>query len=93
MPVEYRVWVHPAKGGDDYFYAFETPHEALRFYNKVRFSAKYRQVERPLTATSTGKRWKERHTTSAEYAWFESSGRNEGSPFKATMDEILGFGS
>ncbi len=27
--LEYRVWCHPADGGDDYYYAFATAEEAL----------------------------------------------------------------
>ena len=87
MPVEYRVWVHPAKGGDDYFYAFKTPHEALAYYNKARFSSKYRIVEKPITATyDAGKKRlvREHPTTRAEYAYHESSGRN-------SIDEMLGL--
>ena len=87
MPVEYRVWVHPVKSGDDYYFAFKTPHAALAKYNAIRFSSKYAQVEKPITATfERGRKYyaKEHVTTHGEYAYYESSGRN-------SVDEMLGL--
>ena len=32
---EYRVWCHPAKGGDDYFYPFKTFAGAKNAYSRL----------------------------------------------------------
>lgn len=33
--LEYRVWCHPERGGDDYYYAFASYPDALRFSEKT----------------------------------------------------------
>ncbi len=33
--LEYRVWCHPEEGGDDYYYAFASYPDALRFSKKT----------------------------------------------------------
>lgn len=47
---EIRVWVHPAKGGDDYWYVFKTLKGASNWSKLNQNNPKYTRVETPLVA-------------------------------------------
>jgi hypothetical protein len=46
--LEYRVWCHPEDGGDDYYYAFASYPEALRFSQKLAGTKGIAIIEAPL---------------------------------------------
>jgi len=58
----YRVWVHPTKSGDDYYYRFKTLREAVIWYNKNKGNPKFAEVERPMIAVGD----KEKYITQKE---------------------------
>jgi hypothetical protein len=47
---EFRVWVHPVKGGDDYFFAFRSLNDAKDWSAEHQGDPKYKIVESPLIA-------------------------------------------
>jgi hypothetical protein len=48
--LEYRVWIHPKGGGDDYFHAFENYEDAKKF------SSSTKGAEKPLVLVKKGKK-------------------------------------
>lgn len=46
--LEYRVWCHPAGGGDDYYYAYASADEALACEEREARNAEVARVEPPL---------------------------------------------
>jgi putative acetyltransferase len=88
--LEYRVWCHPERGapdeyeGEDYFYAFETYEEALRFSQDTPGAevplVLVKQLEW-IDEPSPGKYIHKKVKRIAEWqvSWLEKSKREEGS--------------
>ncbi len=46
--VEFRIWVHPMSGGDDYYHVYGTLQYAASEFKKLQASGNYRVVEYPI---------------------------------------------
>jgi len=54
---EFRIWVHPKSGGDDYYYVYKTIDGARSGYSRLKKNKSFARVEIPC-AVVRDKRYK-----------------------------------